>query len=424
MFAPEKPSRVTRWRREGSALLSGIRHLGQASNSNAPPSADPERPGGGGELVETRAAALAPAARRELVSQAELQQDLQRFVAGFSGQINQATQAIMADSSSKLFEPALRHTLHALSSSMDIVAGPAPEVNLLDMVVFVSLSREVFVTHDLPKVFGEQGQELAHALAKSEEQIWSIAQKLLTAEQEQWLRDAIRAWRLQHPEQTRVAGVRFAEFSGLVAALQGRTDASGILAGVLSATRTADAALLLGERGMFLAPRMPYIARLHARLGVYEVMNDTMGQVDRLEALLARTSELRPMLGELNELVTRGSSLAREAQITSVAAQALSESAWPLMQGAQQLMSPLGQTEANTNPVQTLVDASTGLVQKTHALVQDLNGMAHGDPLAAMNAAATRLEHYGKRLLWQAAALGAGLIVLFWAGYYLTRHAW
>jgi hypothetical protein len=246
----------------------------------------------------------------------------------------------------------------------------------------------------------------------------------LAPEQEQWLRDAIRAWRLQHPEQTRVAGVRFAEFSGLAAERQGRTDASGILAGVRSATRTADAALLLGERGMFLAPRMPYIARLHARLGVYEILHDSLAQLDRVEALLARTTELRPMLSELNELVTRTSTLALEAQRTSSAAQALSESAWPLLQGAERLLTPPGQTGAEHNRVQTLVESSTGLVQKTQALVQDLNGMTQGDPLAAMSAAATRLEHFGTRLLWGAAAVGAGLIVLFWTGYYLTKHVW
>ena len=368
--------------------------------------------------------AYAPGASRGLVSQAEIQQDLQRFVARFSGQINQATQAIMEDASSKLFEPALRHTLHALSSSFDIVAGPVPEVNLLDMVVFVSLSREVFASHDLPKVFGEKGQEVARAFAKSEEQIWQIARKVLGPEQEQWLRDAIRSWRSQHPEQTRVAGVRFAEFSGLAADRQGRTDASGILAGVRSATRTADAALLLGERGMFLAPRMPYIARLHARLGVYEILHDSLRQLDRMEALLARTTELRPMLSELNELVTRTSTLALEAQRTSSAAHALSESAWPLLQGAERLLTPPGQTGAEHNRVQTLVESTTGLVQKTQALVQDLNGMTQGDPLAAMSAAATRLEHFSKRLLWGAAVVGAGLIVLFWTGYYLAKHVW
>jgi hypothetical protein len=246
----------------------------------------------------------------------------------------------------------------------------------------------------------------------------------LTPEQEQWLLDAIRAWRSQHPDQTRVAGVRFAEFSKLTADRQGRTDASGILAGVRSATRTADAALLLGERGMFLAPRMPYIARLHARLGVYEILRDSLMQLDRFEALLQRTSELRPMLRELDELVTRTSSLALEAQRTSAAAQALSEAAWPLLQGAERLLTPPGQTGAENNRVQTLVESSTMLVQRTQALVQDLNGMTQGDPLAAMNSAATRLEHFGKRLLWQVAAVCAALIVLFWAGYFATRHAW
>jgi hypothetical protein len=110
MRASEKLSRTMRWRREGSALLEGIRHLGQASHSDVPPGAESERRLVRGETLETRQPADALSASRELVSRAEIQQDLQRFVARFGGWINQATQAIMEDASSKLFEPALRHS--------------------------------------------------------------------------------------------------------------------------------------------------------------------------------------------------------------------------------------------------------------------------------------------------------------------------
>jgi hypothetical protein len=365
------------------------------------------------------------ASGQHLVSQAEIQQDLQRFFARFSERMTQATQEIVGvGPSSKLYEPALRHALLATSSGLDITAGPTPEVNLLDMIVFLTLSREAFERHYVPNVFGAAGEDIARAFRTSEQEIWQLGRKVLKPEQETLLHEAIRAWQAEHPEQTRVAGVRFAEFSGLAADARHRTQASGILAGVRSATHTADAALLLGERAMFLAPRIPFVVRLHARLGTHEIMADSLAQLDRVEALLQRVDELNPMLSQLSTLVDKTSSLAVDAQRTSASAQALSESAWPLLQGAERLLETSDVPGTQANRVQLLVESTDSLVTRTRSLVQDLNGIGHGDPLATLQAATARLEHFTQRLLWQAALVGGGLIVLFWIGYYLTRHVW
>lgn len=392
---------TTRWRRRGRVLLEQGLGIGHVSETEATPA----------KAKEDRA----------LISQAEIQQDLQRFVALFSERMVQSVEPIAADPSSELFVPALRTTLLALSACLDIAAGPTPEVNLLDMVVFVTLSRDSFAHHYVPNVFGEPGQPMNRVFQTSEEQIWNIARKVLTPVQEKTLRDTIRSWQAAHPEQTRVAGVRFAEFSGLAVDPRHRAQASGILAGVRSATRTADAALLLGERAMFLAPRIPFIIRMHVRLGTRELLTDSLGQLDRVEALMRQAGELRPLLSELTELVGKTSSLALDAQKTSAAAQSLSESAWPLLQGAERLLASPDSPGPQANRVQSLVESSDGLVTRTRALVQDLNEVTHGDPTAAMNAAAARLEHFTKRLLWQVGLVGAGLIALFWLGYYLTR---
>jgi hypothetical protein len=139
---------------------------------------------------------------------------------------------------------------------------------------------------------------------------------------------------------------------------------------------------------------------------------------------MQQAGELRPLLNELTELVGKTSSLALDAQKTSAAAQALSESAWPLLQGAERLLATPSAPGTPGNRVQTLVESTHGLVSHTRALVQDLNDITHGDPVAAMTAAAGRIEHFGRRVLWQGALVGAGLIILFWTGYFLTRRAW
>ncbi len=231
------------------------------------------------------------AAAGRLVAQEEIQQDLQRFAALLSERVTQATQEILSGQDRALFEPALRHTLIAISSALDIAAGPRPEANLLDMVVFVTLSRDVMERHYVPRVFGEAGEALAHVFRSSERQIWELARKVLTPAQEREVRETIRAWQASHPEQTRVAGVRFTAFSASAADRHQRRNASGILAGVQSATRAADAALLLGERAMFLAPRIPAVLRLQARLGAHELLCDSLAELERVEARVEHTME-------------------------------------------------------------------------------------------------------------------------------------
>jgi len=58
---------------------------------------------------------------------------------------------------------ALRRLLLYGSSTLDIASGPRPEVNVVDMLVFVSLSRQTLENYWIPKVFGDDGLPLTAA---------------------------------------------------------------------------------------------------------------------------------------------------------------------------------------------------------------------------------------------------------------------
>src|SRR5437870_693892 len=79
--------------------------------------------------------------RPETLNQAELQEEVQRFSADLSARLSDASQPLLESGSAELREATVRRLLLYQSSALDIATGPRPEVNLLDMAVFVGLSR-------------------------------------------------------------------------------------------------------------------------------------------------------------------------------------------------------------------------------------------------------------------------------------------
>jgi hypothetical protein len=351
-----------------------------------------------------------------LISQTEIQEDLQRFSSQFTERVAQALEPLTSDHASPLLEQALKRSLLYFSAVVDISAGPIPEVNLLDMVVFVTLSRDAFENHWLPEVFGEAGRALLDVLRCSADEIWNIGAKVLDAQQRDTLRETVRVWQEAHPMQVRVEGIRLSAFSSVAGGARESRLATGLLANVRAATRTADQAVLLGERFMFLAPRIPFIVRLHARLGTLELLGDSAAKLAQLEPVLQRVHELEPMLADASALVGRLTTLAQTASETAGAAQQLTSAAAPLVQTIENLVA--GPHDPRTLNV---LHASDRLVGKTSRLLQQVSGLATDDPAAALDRATTRMEHVVRRTLWQLATLGAVWILLFWGGYYLTR---
>jgi len=368
------------------------------------------------DLIEQRLLGHEKTDDSGLVSQAELQQDLQRFVTQFSERITQTLEPLTKAPDSPLYECALKRWLLYSTAALDIAGGPLPELNLLDMIVFMVLIRNTFERHWLPNVMGEDGRAVLDALNCSVDEIWRLAAKLINEQQAHNLRATIEAWEQEHPEQLRVEGVRFSEFSTLAADSRESRFASGILANVHAATRTADQAVLLGERFMFMAPRVPFIVRLHVRLATLQMISDCAAKLGQTENLLQHAHELRPMLGEVDALVGRLTTLARTATETSGAATGLSQTAIPLVQSIERMI--IG---PHDNRAEKVVHASDRLVGKTHKLLQQVAGLTGDDPAQAMQLASARLERTLRRTLWQVAALGAVWIVLFWGGYYLAR---
>ena len=211
----------------------------------------------------------------------ELQQQLQRFSTLFADRVTQATEYLERSPRAQVRDEALRKNLRYVSSAMEIAAGPFSEVNLLDMIVFIRLSRAALDTHWIPELYGEEGADLSELFARSEEELSELAAKALTPSQRQQLSSIVDAWLRENPSQVRVEGIRLTDFSAQAGSAAAETigRARGLLASVTTATRAANQALLLSERALFLFHRMPFLWRLQARLAARETLRDAATQL-------------------------------------------------------------------------------------------------------------------------------------------------
>ncbi len=239
-----------------------------------------------------------------LTPELELQHEIQRFTSRFVDRITQGAENLQESSRSAVRDQAMQKNLLYASSAMEIATGPSAAVNLLDLVVFVHLCRAVLERHWIPSLYGDAGHELAHAFERSEQELSEIAQRALGTDGYEQLLGIVDAWLADNPRQTRVEGIRLADFSAAAgtAAASRAVQARGLLSSVKVASEEANQAMVIAERGIFLLHRMPFLWRLQVRLGAREIMDDTLTRITTgsgamMVARVARTAGYAALLG-------------------------------------------------------------------------------------------------------------------------------
>lgn len=81
------------------------------------------------------------------------------------------------------------------------------------MIVFVRLCRAVLEGHWIPQLYGDDGAALAEIFAKSDAELDAVAAQALSVAQRHELTTLIDTWLDENPDQFRVEGIRFADFS-------------------------------------------------------------------------------------------------------------------------------------------------------------------------------------------------------------------
>jgi len=207
----------------------------------------------------------------------ELEQHVQRFAGEFISRVSSAGEPLAERAErAELRDLALNRILLYASSALDICSGPTAEVNMLDMAVFVRLSRSAYERHFLPR-FGDAGRPWLDVLKTSESEIWELASDMLGPQDFGELVTLTQAWLDKHPDNVNVEVVRLREFAEHVGELVAGFDKerSGLFGRLKGVTQTADHAVLFGERALFLAQRMPFLLRLQARVGARDIIRDS-----------------------------------------------------------------------------------------------------------------------------------------------------
>jgi hypothetical protein len=353
----------------------------------------------------------------QVVRQEELQQDLQRFSGDLMSRLADVMQPLAENPSVNLREEVMRQFVRDYAAALDVATGPTPELDLLDMVVFVRLTGAVFDRHWLG-IYGEPGKDVAGVWKTADARLGMVTAKVLNDEQRGQLRSLADGWLRENPTAVRVEDVRFWQFAERESKIsaQSASEAGGLFGAVKGATQLGNEAILLGERFRFIAMRAPLLIRLESRLGASEVTSDALKRVEELRVeQMPPGSEAKGLIQQVESLVTDSHKAERRAMA--------------MVQALQPLTEYVGIPE-NLN---RLVSHVEGLDNKTVALLgqaEDVLGRVQtfvpGDAKsmqATISGAEKRFDALARRLLLDVGVLGAALTVLFWAGYVLAKRA-
>ena len=236
---------------------------------------------------------------------------------------------------------AARVKISYVTSIYDVVTSNDPISQVVDLTLVITLQSQVFIDDARAEdMFGERAEPLVTAIRRSREDIWALAGRLFSVEEQDLFDRLIWSWRRKNQHIDFVGLVRFDEFATERARniLNEAKSSGGLFAPVDDARRAVEEARILGERVFFMAKRMPTIIEwqvmaagdalishpeinrtIESHLTIAPALNNVAGSIDGLgdeldtqrAALLAGVDERLARAGELTEAaIARVQSLA------------------------------------------------------------------------------------------------------------------
>lgn len=399
--------------------------------------------------------AVVPGSKSPSPDPAALQVELQRFADEYSSR----TVAALDDYSRSVASPearsqALRWKVAASAAAMGISSGPNPQANLLDFLVLTTVTRTALEEVWIKTTNGPAFQPWLHASLELETNAWKLAEGLLTPDQQQEMRTAIRHWWEVNPGARTGFFVRPREFSSLIRQtgeksgrpgsvfnLVGLDPTTGLDPAVREVTRTR----LFAERAMFVVQRMPFLVRWQIELATDELLSQAqvaaaLDNVERLSRAAESasqtaaqlpdriTAERKAILEALESQEGRLRALSAEIGRTLAAGEGMSTSLNTTLITFDALMKRFGVGEPSTTPPDTnsppfnildyarTAEQITTMAQQLDALIKDagstLDSPVLDKRIANLNTLSDQAKADAKSVLNQAFLLGAGLIVL------------
>ena len=236
----------------------------------------------------------------------ELEDHVRRFADRYFTRIALATATFRSESVSDE-QKRLMHNWKTISLAavVDVAIGPNAVTNLLDMMTLTRLSRLVVESYWISEILGEDlGGEFLVTFVDLENDIWTVADDVLTPLHQQELRFLIDEWHAENPEQIFPWYVRLSNFSGQRAAsLAAVQQSGGMLKEVARAREAAEEIQAFGERVLYYLQRAPMLTTnefessasgILAGPEVSRLLDDT----DRFVATLERLTDVVAALPE------------------------------------------------------------------------------------------------------------------------------
>jgi len=244
----------------------------------------------------------------------QLQLDVMRFADEYAGRVADQVVAFQRgtdDPSERL--NAQTWLVTQSTAAFTIATGPNAELNVIDMLVFVALSRMVIEDHWNKELYGSRADGMRAVHQALENRAWVLASDLLTPEQSNELRSSIDAWHRQNPNQRAVAYIHLDDFAFATRNMRTDTNSSGSVFSFLGldplsnldpAVRQLAQARQLAERALFYGQRTPQLVVMEAQrlvfgLAVMPESKDLLNNVGRITVAAQQASNLAATLPDV-----------------------------------------------------------------------------------------------------------------------------
>ena len=213
---------------------------------------------------------------KHAVDPVEVQQALLRFADEYSTRMVVGVDKLQRGTNALDPAEVLKWKIALATETCTIASGPNSVASLLDMTIFVTVTRMGLEEYWQPDVFGESAQPMLESCRIAETEIWQLAGTVLKPEQQAELHKAIVAWHQQNPQPESVLAARTLGFASQLAAANttGSDKSDSVfnllkvdpLSGLDPAVREIAQTRLFAERALFVTQKMPTLLRWQTEL--------------------------------------------------------------------------------------------------------------------------------------------------------------
>ncbi|MBW2492151.1 MAG: hypothetical protein JRE65_13500 [Deltaproteobacteria bacterium] len=253
-----------------------------------------------------------------VMTEVALQSELMSYADRFASVMTQAVE----DVDTFKPDPETRHFImgdgvYSISSVYTIAAEPNPQVALLDMVALTTLGRLIY-EDNMRQKYGESVEVVIKGYQKLEADIWTIAAKILSNEQQRELRELILEWKKRNPDQVVYNYVRFSDFAAdrRTSTLVAKEKTGGLFKSVQQVTQEVEETRMLAERSLYLATRLPLLTGNFAETWMSQMILNP--QIQKILTNIDTFSEVSSRLASVSEQLSGQITAERKATVEQV----------------------------------------------------------------------------------------------------------